>query len=42
MCVQTVERLAGDWCGSDGSEALPGFREFVMKRVSSGGWSGSG
>mgnify|MGYP001810271752 CR=1 FL=1 len=23
----------GEWCGADGSEALPGFREFAMKQV---------
>ncbi|PSC72015.1 exportin-T isoform X1 [Micractinium conductrix] len=31
-CVQAVERLVGEWCGADGSEALPGFREFAMKQ----------
>ncbi len=35
-CVQTVERLAAEWCSAEGGEALPGFREFVMKQV--GGW----
>ncbi len=32
-CVQCLERLVGEWCGADGSEALPGFREFAMKQV---------
>lgn len=32
-CVQAVEQLAGEWCSADGGEALPGFREFVMKQV---------
>ncbi|KAL4444906.1 hypothetical protein ABPG77_003956 [Micractinium sp. CCAP 211/92] len=31
-CVQCLERLVGEWCGADGSEALPGFREFAMKQ----------
>ncbi|KAI7842372.1 hypothetical protein COHA_004011 [Chlorella ohadii] len=28
----TVERLAAEWCSAEGGEALPGFREFVMKQ----------
>lgn len=32
-CVQAVERVAGEWCSAEGGEALPGFREFVMKQV---------
>lgn len=32
-CVQAVERLAGEWVSAEGGEALPGFREFVMKQV---------
>ena len=32
-CVQAVERLAGEWCSAEGGEALPGFRDFVMKQV---------
>jgi hypothetical protein len=31
--VQALARMAGEWCGADGSEALPGFRDFVMKQV---------
>ena len=32
-CIQAVARLAGEWCSPDGGEALPGFREFVIKQV---------
>jgi hypothetical protein len=42
-CIQTVGRLAGEWCSAEGGEALPGFREFVMKQVGGGsacGWAG--
>lgn len=37
VCIQVFERLATDWVGPDQAEALPGFREYIMKQVGSCG-----
>lgn len=33
VCIQAFERLATEWVGPDQAEALPGFREYIMKQV---------
>ena len=39
-CIQVFERLAGEWLVGAGEEALPGFREYIMKQVRAGGSGG--
>ena len=34
VCIQVFERLAAEWVGpQQQEEAIPGFREYIMKQV---------
>eukprot|EP00879_Flechtneria_rotunda_P007650 GHRR01008022.1.p1 GENE.GHRR01008022.1~~GHRR01008022.1.p1 ORF type:complete len:244 (+),score=108.64 GHRR01008022.1:34-732(+) len=32
-CIQVLERLLSDWCSTDSSELVPGFKAFVVQQL---------